>query len=392
MTTLLLLAAAAAQPAAPAAQMVTPRIVSPLTVQAQPKTPPPADAAVTVDSGDTGLDPMGVTVFPTHAWERGAGGQVTLTCLIDAHGIAERCRVAYEAPQGQGLGAAALEMQPLLKIAPRKGADGAPLASEMNIALTFKPPIEDSNVDGFMKANAAGRFHSGIPDFPVGEDLRLTHNLLAMRHIVMLNHPVWASAASFEDLARAYPAAAGGTEGFAVDHCQVRRDGKLIHCFVAREQPTGDGFGVAALKLAARFRVAPETMRYAPHGDPVEVDIPIRFLAPGEMAGREVSAPVWLSGVDPATTPRLFPPEAAAQGLTTGRGVARCEVAADGSLTGCVPELGDPDGFGFSQAAVRLAATLRMNLWGADAAPVVGGVARVPIRLNLAAPAPSATP
>ena len=48
-----------------------------------------------------------------------------------------------------------------------------------------------------------------------------------------------------------------------------------------------------------------------------------------------------------------------------------------------MPEPGAPDGQGFSEAAVKLAATMKMNLWSADGAPVQGGVVHIPIRLNL---------
>ena len=46
-------------------------------------------------------------------------------------------------PQVAGIrrfGAAALEQQPLLRITPKTGPDGRPVAAEMNIALQFKPP------------------------------------------------------------------------------------------------------------------------------------------------------------------------------------------------------------------------------------------------------------
>ena len=94
-------------------------------------------------------------------------------------------------------------------------------------------------------------------------------------------------------------------------------------------------------------------------------------------------APAWLTSLDPKKTPKLFPPEAVTAGLTTGRGVARCTVAADGTMTACAPEAGDPDGLGFSEAATKLASTMKMNLWSSDGAPVAGGVVRIPVRLNL---------
>jgi hypothetical protein len=47
------------------------------------------------------------------------------------------------------------------------------------------------------------------------------------------------------------------------------------------------------------------------------------------------------------------------------------------------PEPGQSDGLGFSEAAAKLASGMKMNLWGSDAAPVIGGVVHIPVRLNL---------
>ena len=43
-------------------------------------------------------------------------------------------------------------------------------------------------------------------------------------------------------------------------------------------------------------------------------------------------------------------------------------------------------GLGFSEAAVKLASTMRMNPWTIDGAPVDGAVVRVGVRLNLKSP------
>ena len=113
------------------------------------------------------------------------------------------------------------------------------------------------------------------------------------------------------------------------------------------------------------------------------VDIPMRFPPPAAGVERAIASPTWVIGFDPAKSVKMFPPDAAAQGITSGRGIARCVVAPDGTLTGCTPLPGDPDGVGFSEAAVKLASLLRMNPWTADGAPVDGAVVRLPIRLNL---------
>jgi len=94
-----------------------------------------------------------------------------------------------------------------------------------------------------------------------------------------------------------------------------------------------------------------------------------------------VGAAAWLQGFDTQATPKLFPPEAVAKGLTSGRGVARCVVDAGGGLTACAPDGGDPEGF--SDVAAKLAGAMRMNLWSADARPVEGATVYVGVRLNL---------
>jgi hypothetical protein len=261
--------------------------------------------------------------------------------------------VAYEHPAGHGFGHAALEMRPTFHIPPTLGPDGQPVPAVKNVYLYFNDPEEE------------------------GASL-----LPSMRRVNELDEPVWTQAASFDDLAAAYPAKGGGVDGYAVARCAVARTGAMDGCQLMKEMPDGHGFGLAVLQLAkAKFRVSRELAspfrRY-----PVIVDVAVRFQPPARL-DRTVMAPVWLVRVDPKAAPQVFPLEAVAAGRTSGLGVTKCTVSADGSLMGCTPEPGDPDGLGFSEAAAKLASGLKMNLWGSDAAPVVGGVVHVPIRLNL---------
>jgi hypothetical protein len=344
--------------------------VSPLEVRKSPNDkPPPADAKIDMQGSDDDIDQQ-VVIWPGTAYHAGLGGRVTLHCLVDVHGLAERCDVAYEAPEGKGFGKAALEMRPTFKLEPTQGPDG-PVAGVKNISITFKGT--DSQVTSAAATGDRGVF--GL------------HNPLQMRQVTMLDFPVWAAAASFDDLAAAYPARAGGVEGYAVAHCQVRSTGVLWSCQNIKETPEKLGFGAAATTLAAqKFRVVPR-LAETRHSGELWVDVPIRFPPPAELAQRTVMAPTWIAAFDAKAVVKLFPPEAVANGLTTGRGVARCTVAADGALTACAPEPGDPDGLGFSEAAVKLASNMKMNLWSADAEPVEGGVVHIPIRLNLRAEA-----
>jgi TonB family protein len=181
---------------------------------------------------------------------------------------------------------------------------------------------------------------------------------------------------------RAYPAKAGGAPGYAVAHCQVSRKGSLSGCQITKVDPEQKGFDRAALSLAYKFRVSPEWATAPGHTD-LWVDIPIRFTPPGAADSHEVTSPYWVAGFDPDQVLKLYPPEAADRGVTSGLGAAKCVVAVDGTLTDCAPETGDPGGLGFSEAAVRLASTMRMNPWTADGAPVDGAVVRVGVRLTL---------
>jgi hypothetical protein len=388
------LAAAVVATAAPAAQPVaqsppaqssasqgdasTPS-VSPLLVRPLPSGP--ADATVDVPVDDSPHAGAWASVWPEDAYKARIPGHVVLICDVDRYGIAEACVVGSETPPGKGFGAAALELRPTLKLQPRIGPDG-PTDAQMRIAVEFKPP--DPHFD----------FGTNRGGGPVGEraggggmnyefsDLTMAGNPLQRRSISMLNNPVWTSTVGYGDLVRAYPPKAGGMEGYAVAHCQVSPKGSLAGCMVIREDPDKHGFGKAALALASKFRVDPAWARAPGHAQ-LWVDIPFRFPAPGSAENRRVSSPYWLAGFDPDQALKLYPPEAAEKGVASGHGVAKCIIAADGSLSDCAPAEADPEGMGFSEAAAKLASTLRMNPWTPDGSPVDGAVVRVGVRLDL---------
>lgn len=355
----------------------SPSAVSPVTVTPEAKSAP-ADAKLNMAGSDA--DAQMVGIWPGTAYHNHVNGKVRLRCLIDVHGLAERCEVASEHPRSMGFGKAALEMRAVIKLAPPMGPAG-PVSGFKTIDIGFQAP--DMSVDQAGLAHWQHDIAKGpLAGTDVGDFLQGSRNALPMRKVTMLDNPIWIAAASFDDLAAAYPVKAGGAEGYAVDHCRVQRDGTLGGCQTIKEEPEGHGFSKAALSLAAKFRVAPQVAQM-PHRDELWVDIPVRFPAAKELTERTVMAPSWVQTFDSRSTPKLFPPEAAASGLTSGRGVARCTVGPDGAMTDCVAEPGDPDGQGFSEAAVKLAGTMKMNLWAADGVPVTGAVVRIPIRLNL---------
>ena len=369
------LGAAAQAQAPPSGHTVSPVTVSPAQ---------PAAATLNVSSDDEHAD--FVAVWPATAYHVGDTGRVTLACKIDGYGLAETCSVVSEAPEHKGFGRAALELRPTIKLPPPKGPDGSPTSKVMTINVRFDPPKKE--VLGTEGTAAAIRNMHDTDNF-IRSQKAIGGNPLPMRAITMVDSPVWRAAADFAELAKAYPAAAGGADGYAVAHCRVLRDGghagELRDCFIIKEDPEQKGFGAAALALTDKFAIAPASLARAPHGAPLWVDVPIRFPPRATLADHTVMAPVWAVGLDPNAVQKVFPPEAAAQGLASGRGVARCDVGPDGALANCSPEPADPDGLGFSEAAAELAAKLKLNLWSADGAPVIGGVIHIPVRLNLAA-------
>ena len=298
-----------------------------------------------------------LSVWPPKAFTNRVNGRAELICEIDVHGLAEACKVASETPANEGFGKAALLLRPSFRLKSAMGPSG-PVPTTVSIPIEFK--AEQEAVDF--------RIRNGAPE---------------MREVTMLDHPVWAQAASFADLARAYPSRGGGVEGYAVAHCHVESSGALSGCEARKEDPSDHGFGAAAVELSHRFRVQIDPGAI-PAGPPLWVDVPVRFPPPSGVREQMVTSPTWLAGFDPGRAMKLFPPEAIAKGLTTGRGVARCVVGLDGALSHCAPDVGDPDGVGFSEAAVKLASSMKMNPWTLAGGPVDGTVIRLPIRFNLA--------
>ncbi len=130
------------------------------------------------------------SVWPRAAYEARIKGEVTLSCLIDRHGLAEHCDVASETPQGKGFGDAALQLRPTFKLTPAHDAEG-PIDATMRIAIEFNPPDPQLVEFGGPESGGANADGCGGMGKPCA-DFMVLGNTLNRRNITMLNNPVWA--------------------------------------------------------------------------------------------------------------------------------------------------------------------------------------------------------
>jgi TonB family protein len=189
---------------------------------------------------------------------------------------------------------------------------------------------------------------------------------------------VWLAAPSFEELQKAYPKAAldAHASGEAAMRCNVKPDGALAGCVLARETPTGMGFGQAALALADQFRMKPEAIpRPAPGEAEPAVTVPIRWAI--------VEQPKWVRMPTGDQLADLYP-AGARNRLMPGEARIRCEVQADGTLANCSTLFEAPVGMGFADATLRAARYFRMEPVTLDGKPVAGGMVVIPLHWQVA--------
>jgi TonB family protein len=159
-----------------------------------------------------------------------------------------------------------------------------------------------------------------------------------------------------------YPpqAKAAGVEGEAKIQCSRSLHLALEGCTLLSETPAGQGFGAAALAMAAKSpdnpkitlddaglrKPRPITVTFSLHPPRVSPDL----TEPGHLIAR----PSLVSGPTPAQIQSAYPARALADQVD-GEAVIGCMVSKDGKLQACSVLAEDPQGYGFGQAALDVA-------------------------------------
>ena len=234
------------------------------------------------------------------------GGKAAISCIVTSRGTLDSCAVVSEAPAGHGFGAAALALASLFMMRP-KTENGEPIGAAAGMVNTTNQVV--ANLPWSQTPTAADMV-AAVPPKSVGH--------VARAHVVL--------------------------------RCRPNRQGGVDGCQTVTEEPIGLGFGRAARGLIKDFQILDEPAVKKDIKD-VFVDIPFDFRGPSKPSlPPELIDPQWICGPDPQMAGNLFPPKAVKAGFKTGLGVLDCDVARDGSLTGCSVVREDPEGNGLRQA------------------------------------------
>ena len=162
---------------------------------------------------------------------------------------------------------------------------------------------------------------------------------------------IWSRVPGPSDILRSYPTSANSKVGGVVRiACLPSTDGELTQCSVTSEEPTGEGFGDAALALASKFRMSKEAAGTHANG----VVLPIRFVVPEPSPPWREAAFKRMEGYGQFGPPGPYFPDRAARSSVWGEVVADCHVDEKGRLSTCKTVAVQPADFGFVEATMAM--------------------------------------
>ena len=299
-------------------------------------------------------------LMPPGAKVRGLDAHATINCKVSESGSPFGCVVVNERPEGGDMGISSLGIARGMNFTPAR-RNGRPVAGEVEFVIGYSTDGTPSE-----RTLSGGR--------------------------VVLN-PLWVTAPSFSQVAAAFPEVAKGkaSSGQVILNCVVGKTGALGRCAVVEEQPRNMGFRDSAMSLAPAFRadMTPEMMATG------RTLLRFHFFDqtdPG-WTRRRLNGPRWRELPDQDFLAQVFPADAKAGGLNSGRASVTCTVGIGGALAACTSYQEQPEGFGFGPAAIALAQRFKLNPWTDDGFPVDGIRFSLPVVMNLPAPnAPAAAP
>jgi TonB family protein len=189
-----------------------------------------------------------------------------------------------------------------------------------------------------------------------------------------------------------YPAAAraAGIEGQATLHCGRNTHLKLQNCTLVSETPTGQGFGAAAMTMAAANVENPKiTTTESQLVDPV--DFVVKFMLHPPLIDPDITRPAHVNSpaslVTRPTREQLQAayPVRALSDQVDGGAFLDCVLTRDGALTTCKVLVERPEGYGFGQAALEVSKDFKIAPRQVDGDPIDSEV-HLPVKFTVADP------
>ena len=219
------------------------------------------------------------TDYPPAALAKGQSGEGHIKCLIKPDGGLTDCIAEGELPARSGFAVASVRLAALLKAKPPSAGEWACAGLKWTpTALSIEPPPPPGVPPVIISTSTRQ------PD-PPPPPLRPTRYPEPPRPVgpSVITNSDWVRRPNGNDFATAYPPGAlkAGIEGHSTMECTVQGDGTLTACHIVSEASDGQGFGLAELQLASKFRMRSQTVDGAPVAG-AHVVIPMSWKIAGD--------------------------------------------------------------------------------------------------------------